>query len=91
VLDAFEVAQFIFENLLYHSPDFNLLSLKVSFRVCDLVTVDLETPEDAIEGDHGHHGGTGGGGDEEAGSRGGGDQESQMGGRPDDPSAVISC
>jgi hypothetical protein len=81
------VAQFIFESLLYHYPGFNFLSLieqalpaadeaqQASFRLRDLVTLDLEAPEDASEGDHGHHGGTGVGGDQEAGGRGGGDQE----------------
>jgi hypothetical protein len=48
---------------------------QASFRLRDLVTLDLEAPEDASEGDHGHHGGTGVGGDQEAGARGGGDQE----------------
>jgi hypothetical protein len=48
---------------------------QASLLVRDLVTLDLEAPEDASEGDHGYHGGTGVGGDQEAGGRGGGDQE----------------
>jgi hypothetical protein len=55
---------------------------QASLRLRDLVTLDLEASEDAFEGDHGHHGGTGIGGDQEAGGRGGGDQEpGAVGGR----------